>query len=154
MPTNRPRLTITLTPKLHAALKAFSEGTGQSVSSLIVEFLDEALPALERMAVMVQAAKRAKPEALAEMRSKANRLQGTVQGLGNATIDALDLFLQPAAPGRAPERSEGRPQAKAAKGKARRPGVKPPSPNRGVGTPVSPLKPSSSKVTSIRSRRA
>jgi hypothetical protein len=54
MPTSKPRITITLTEEQHAILRRISAAGGQSMSSVISEFMLTAQPALERMAVALQ----------------------------------------------------------------------------------------------------
>lgn len=56
MPATNPRLTITMQPSLAAVLKRLSTLTGNSQSSLIGEFMGQAMPALERMATILDAA--------------------------------------------------------------------------------------------------
>jgi hypothetical protein len=54
MPTSKPRITITLTEEQHAILRRISAAGGQSMSSVISEFMLTAQPALERMAATLQ----------------------------------------------------------------------------------------------------
>lgn len=54
MPTSKPRITVTLTEEQHAILRRISAAGGQSMSSVISEFMLTAQPALERMAVALQ----------------------------------------------------------------------------------------------------
>jgi hypothetical protein len=54
MPTSKPRITVTLTKEQHAVLRRISAAGGQSMSSVISEFMLTAQPALERMAVALQ----------------------------------------------------------------------------------------------------
>lgn len=63
MPAVNPRITITLTPQVHAVLRRMSELTEQSQSSIVGELLSESLPVFERMTEVLEAAKRLKDEA-------------------------------------------------------------------------------------------
>ena len=51
MATKNPRITITLTDKTYALLKAISGCTSQPMSTFVTEMLETASPTLERMAV-------------------------------------------------------------------------------------------------------
>lgn len=75
MPTQNPRLTITLSPPLDAAIRRLSELTGQSKSSLIVELLDQAKPVLERMAEVIAVAQTATQEAKERMAANLDAAQ-------------------------------------------------------------------------------
>ena len=73
MPTSKPRITVTLTEEQHAILRRISAGGGQSMSSVISEFMLMAQPALERMAVALQQLKQdrdADRQLVADMLSK------------------------------------------------------------------------------------
>jgi hypothetical protein len=54
MATSKPRITITLTEEQHALLRRISAAGGQSMSSVVSEFMLAAQPALEHMAVALQ----------------------------------------------------------------------------------------------------
>lgn len=60
MPTNNPRLTITLQPTLAAQLRRLSQLTGNSQSALIAELLEGSTPIFDRMIVLLEAADKAK----------------------------------------------------------------------------------------------
>jgi hypothetical protein len=60
MPSKNPRLSVVITPSLMATLTGISEETGESASSIVRGFLEQAEPALVRMLQLVKAAKDAK----------------------------------------------------------------------------------------------
>lgn len=60
MPTKNPRLSVVMSPSLAATLAALSDATGNSVSSLVRDLLEQTEPALQRMVQLVNAAKQAK----------------------------------------------------------------------------------------------
>jgi len=95
MPTVRPRLSITLTEPLHLVLSRFADLTDQSMSSLIVQFLDHAAPQLERITVMLQAAKDATPEALAQVKRTLDQAEAVLQSHQGALMTSMDLFTRP-----------------------------------------------------------
>lgn len=57
MPSQKPRLALTLTPELRDALTALSEALGQPASTLVVEFLVGMIPQFEGITKMTIAAK-------------------------------------------------------------------------------------------------
>lgn len=135
MATTRPRTTITLTEPVHAVLSRFSELTDQSMSSVILQFLEQAAPQLERITVMLQAAKDATPEAVAEVRRTLDRAEAVLQSHQGAIMTTLDLFTAPLAKSAA-EVAVGAPKgektaARNRKQPAEAGGGSPPAPNRG-----------------------
>lgn len=59
MPTQNPRVNVTLKPEVYALFKAFSEVSGQSMSALLGEIADTTAPALQRVLRVTIAAKQA-----------------------------------------------------------------------------------------------
>lgn len=57
MTTLNPRITITVTPRVNAALDRFSVVTGKSKSAMVGEILDESVPMLTKMIKVMEAAK-------------------------------------------------------------------------------------------------
>lgn len=60
MPTQNPRLTITLEPLLAAQLRRLSQLTGNSQSKLIAEMLEGSTPVFDRLIRVLEAAEQAK----------------------------------------------------------------------------------------------
>ena len=60
MPTTKPRVSVTLSPRLHACLAEMALHTGNSQSALIGELLGQSLPTFERMVKVFRAAAQAK----------------------------------------------------------------------------------------------
>ena len=129
------------------------------MSQFISEMLLQQLPILERMALMIQAAKRAKPEALREIHERTTKLFGVAELATNQIQDGVDLFWSLPDEELSARTEE---HGKATKGQKR--GQKgPPSPNRG-GQKTEPNKisdlqkgvfegVSGGKVTRIRDHR-
>ena len=93
MPTSKPRITVTLTEEQHAILRRISAGGGQSMSSVISEFMQMAQPALERMAVALQQLKQdrdAERQLVADMLSElhAERARREIGALSRASPNA------------------------------------------------------------------
>ena len=95
MPTQRPRLTVTLTPAVDRALTAFSRASGTSKGAFILGVLEGSLPVLERLAVTAQAARRAQPEALAKIKQNIDQLERVALKALGGVETASDLFLEP-----------------------------------------------------------
>ena len=66
MPTNNPRITITLEPATYARLRRLSELTDQSLSAIVSEILDGSAQVFDRTITVLEAAK----SATEEMREK------------------------------------------------------------------------------------
>ncbi len=74
MPSKNPRLSVVLTPALASTLASLSHETGDSASSLVRGFLEQAEPALARMLELVRAAKSAKGQIGAGVAGAMDRL--------------------------------------------------------------------------------
>lgn len=145
MATTRPRITITLTERQHELLRSLGKSSGQSMSAFVVEFLDMALPTLERMAVAMQAISQAKADQIGRIREQLDEAQSVFEPLAALAVAQSDLFW-----GRIEESASVKPEGEAAGGQARRRSPtgeqrhrpKSPPTNRGVTpTPGKPVKP-------------
>lgn len=56
MPTVNPRITITITPQTHAVLQRISALSGNSMSAIVGDLLEESHPVFERMVRLLDAA--------------------------------------------------------------------------------------------------
>lgn len=149
-----PRISVTLTPAVDAALKRLSEASGQSRSSLVGEILGQSLPVFERLAIVIETAKTATEEAKARMASNMEAAQtkleshlGIVQDLFDeqtadliGDLEAIGRRKARGAGGRtdgraAPARAPGGTPRKAAS-RASQERAQPPHVTRGSGTPV------------------
>lgn len=95
MPTQNPRLSITLTPEVAAVLRELAELTGNSQSATVGELLQMSLPVFERVAAGIRAAKEIQASARAEIAEGLERAQARVEEqLGIAMAD-LDEGFRP-----------------------------------------------------------
>lgn len=96
MPTNNPRLTITLEPLLAAQLRRLSELTGNSQSKLIAELLEGSTPVFERLIRVLEAAHAAKDvlrtSTVRDMEAAQTKLEAQF-GLALETMDDATLPL-------------------------------------------------------------
>jgi uncharacterized protein (DUF1778 family) len=151
MPTTKPRITITLSQHQHDLLNGMANAQKVSMSSIVVELLDTAVPVLERVMDLINAAKRAPKEALDELKRSLDRAEHSVLGMQQDAIGQLDLLVKEA--GEMGEAHRGTPVSAASK--VRRSGSKkPPTSNRGVRIPpttqIQPVKkPKAGKRSSL-----
>jgi len=139
MPTTKPRITITLEPHAHEVLSRLSAAGGDSMSAIVAQFVDMALPSLERVVVVLERARSAPQEARAGLAAAVERAERAVMPALLAAVDQADLFLsevsQEAAQTAQGGRASGRP-ATAAESPRRVPkgGPTPVPVTRGSGT--------------------
>lgn len=96
MPTERPRITITLNQQQHAVLRRMSELGGDSMSAIVVDMLDTVLPMLERVVVTMQAAHDAPAQAKEGMRQSFERAEAEMLPQLTSMMSQLDMLLEPA----------------------------------------------------------
>ena len=82
MPSKNPRLSVVLSPALAATLAEISRETGESSASLVRNILEQTAPALERMLLLVKAAKA----------SKSAIGDGTASAMNRAVDDLQDAM--------------------------------------------------------------
>jgi len=132
MPTEKPRITITLTDHQHKVLSTMAKGQKCSMSSIVVDLLETAIPVLERVTELVAAAQRAPQQALDQLKLSLGRAEMDVLGMQEVAMGQIDLLMREA--GVAVEVRE-RPAAAAASAPVSAT-AKPPSSNRGVRKPT------------------
>jgi hypothetical protein len=103
MASRCPRIQISPTPDLSVVLQALSKLTGKPQSRVIVELLDEALPALQVMAQALSLAKKSPREAESLMTNMATR---SIHALTQEQMNFSEAMKQK--PGRKPKGSSGR----------------------------------------------
>lgn len=148
MPAINPRITITLTPQIHALLRRLSELTTSSQSALVGELLQTSQPVFERMVQALEAAERLKAESLqgsAQISESLAIAQGRLeQQLGLSLDFAVEgqstlLHKAEAVVSRRGRASEGSPRGAPA-GAAAAASATPVPVTRGSGTPQAPVR--------------
>lgn len=142
MPTNKPRITITLTEHQHSVLSALSGLQKSSMSSIVVDLVDATLPVLERLADVLGNAATAPKNVLDELRRSAEIAEADVPS-GYKIIGLLDELLHRSS---SPASREGESPAYTERGAGAE--ARPPTSNRGVRItsprskigPISPMK--------------
>lgn len=92
MATTKPRITVTLNQEQYQVLQTISAASGQSMSGVLVEFIQAALPTFERMAATFVRAKQAVQVDRARVTQALDEAQAALEPLALAAIDQFDLF--------------------------------------------------------------
>lgn len=95
MPTNNPRLTITLEPSTAAQLRRMSELTGNSQSQMVSEILTQSSEVFERMIRVLEAAEEAKQAAREETASRLDRAQVKMEKQLGLMLGTMDDMSRP-----------------------------------------------------------
>jgi hypothetical protein len=93
MPTAKPRITITLEPRTHEVLARLSAAGGDSMSALVTQFVDLAVPSMERLVVVLERARAAPEETRAGLAAAIDRAERNLMPALQAAVDQRDLFL-------------------------------------------------------------
>jgi hypothetical protein len=87
MAARNPRLAVVLNPSTYQAIKELSEATGDSMSSIVAHFMDEAAPAFGDIAKAMTVAKARPIEALDLM---AVQLAKATQAAGQGQLELVE----------------------------------------------------------------
>ena len=96
--TNKPRITVTLTPEVHALLRRMSELTGNSQSSFVGDLLSQSSPVFSRMVEVLEAAERMRGEALRVpdgIKSALDEAQSQLESQLGLVLDVMDDGFRP-----------------------------------------------------------
>lgn len=148
MPTQNPRLTVTLKPSTYAQLQAVSRLTGGSLSSMIAEILEQSEPVFSRLIQVLTAAEKAKQDVRDRFGADLEKAQTKIEkqlGLSLGEFDRLSGELLHDAE-KVRRRLRRVPSGASLAGHARSSArtVTPPS-NRGVRSTANPQKTAKSK---------
>lgn len=80
MPTAKPRITLTLEPRIYAVIHRLSMAGGESMSKIITDFLEVAVPPMERMASLIEQANQAPQNTLTELAASLARAESQIVG--------------------------------------------------------------------------
>lgn len=132
MPTAKPRITITLTNQQHELLQSMAGYQGGSMSSIVVELLETALPVMERIVSVMKAASTAPQEMLDGLKESMERAEVTVLNQMQDHMGKLDVFVKEATAGGTGVTRSGALGSPAVAASSRSRPKKPPTSNRGV----------------------
>ena len=90
MPTKNPRLTITFKPSFAVRLRRLSELTGNSQGALAAEFLEGAVPAIDRLIRLIEAAQGAKADVVQKLQTDLAQAQGRVEAQLGISLDEIE----------------------------------------------------------------
>ena len=93
MATNKPRITVTLTDHQHALLKAISSSSGQSMSSIVSDYLGASEPAMEFMASSFQKLKAINDQQKNRFSESLEKAQASLEPLALSCLKEFDGFL-------------------------------------------------------------
>lgn len=115
MATLNPRITITVTPRVNAALDQFSSVTGKSKSAMVGEILDESVPMLTKMIKVMQAAKSMEKDMAAKVIAPFEDAHAHIEKQLGLTLEDFegttdDMLRQMEAIGRRARRAPGSPR--------------------------------------------
>ena len=133
MPTENPRVNVTLSPSLYDLVGAMARAQRVSRSQVLRELLEAAEPALQRVVKMIDAAERAKGAVKAGFAENLLRSQQVLEQEMERQLAMVDgvstdlVTLAQRVEGRRPGRARG-----SAHGAGGAPGGNPPASNRGV----------------------
>ena len=143
MPTQNPRVSITLKASNYAQLKELSRLTGSSQSALIADIIEQSEPVFARIIAVLSAAQTAKQEAMHQVIGDMERAQARIEqaiGLSLADFEETGAAVTSALHEvKRRGRRDVSGDAPAAPGAARRPRPTPIS-NRGVRFAANPTK--------------
>lgn len=92
MPTQNPRLTVTLKPSTYARIQEVSRLTGNSQSSLIAEILENSEPIFDRLIQVLVAAETAKQQVRTQLVADMEVAQGRIESQLGLALDVMDGF--------------------------------------------------------------
>lgn len=93
MPTSKPRITVTLPPRTYEILKRLAAVGGDSMSALIVQFVEVAAPSMERLVVVLERARAAPEEARAGLAAAVERAERDLLPALMEAQKQADFFL-------------------------------------------------------------
>ena len=93
MATQKPRITVTLTPRQHEVLRSISESSGQPMSAFLSEMLEVSMPTLERMATTFQKLRKAQTVERERYLQSMDETQDVLEGIAQQAMGQFDLFM-------------------------------------------------------------
>jgi predicted DNA-binding protein len=93
MPTAKPRIMVTLDKHQHQVLASICASTGQSMSSILREFVDQGMPVLERMAVTFQKLRSIRDAEHQRLSESLEAAQAAIEPIAQEAVGQFDLFL-------------------------------------------------------------
>jgi hypothetical protein len=102
MPTDKPRITITMERDTYEAIHSFASVSGESMSSIVTQYLDLVAPSIRRVTRILRAASRAPVEARAGLLKSLERAERTMVSALGAGFEASEAAADQAVHGPLP----------------------------------------------------
>jgi len=129
MATDKPRINMALRREHYDVVTRLAKVQGRSRSAIVVELLEAAIPTLERVVVVTEAAMRAQTSARDELVASLKKAEAAVMPHVNAALGQLDMLLAIEQPkGSAKAQGSGRAAATARAERSEAPAVRRRSP--------------------------
>lgn len=93
MPSKKPRLALTVPEHRYELLKRLASLQGVSMASMVTDLLEECYPVLERVCVMLEAAKHASESAKEGMRESCDKAMAELEPYRDSVNSQFDLFM-------------------------------------------------------------
>lgn len=93
MATTKPRITVTLTKRQHEVLQTIAACGGSTMSGMLGEFIESAMPTFERMAATFQQVRNANIKERARVLEALSEAQTALEPVALAAAGQFDLFL-------------------------------------------------------------
>lgn len=97
MPTVKPRINITVTPERYELLKRLAAHQGTSMSGLVSETMEMMYPVMERVCVVLEAAKQAQESSKEGLRQTIAKAEAELLPMLYQAVGQFDLFVDDAA---------------------------------------------------------
>jgi hypothetical protein len=92
MPTAKPRVQVSLSTSQYELLKRLAKLQSRSMSAIVEELLEQVMPVLERVAVVLQAAVRAQDSMKEGLRAATDQAERETRPLLASALGQLDLL--------------------------------------------------------------
>lgn len=93
MSTSKPRITLSLQPHTYEVLRRLSAASGQPMSTSVTDFLDVAIPGMERMAAFIEAAKGMPEKTRQEIREALEKAEAELLPVLAVSLEQADTLI-------------------------------------------------------------
>ena len=97
MPTKNPRINLTLTPERYELLKRLAGYQSTTMAGIVSETMEMMYPVMERVCVVLEAAKRAQETSKEGFRDSIAKAEAEMLPLMYQAVDQFDMFVDEAA---------------------------------------------------------
>lgn len=97
MATKNPRINVTVTPERYELLKRLAGYQGSSMAGLVAETMEMMYPVMERVCVVLEAARRAQETSKEGFRDSIAKAEAEMLPLMYQAVDQFDMFVDQAA---------------------------------------------------------